>query len=487
VSNSRVLELGLTRGQVTTLVLVELACAAGFALALTYGKTKLAVGVLLVPIQVFVWAFLIREESRMVTAMVVVASLAAFGLLQREHVVFLFVPGSLVLLAIGRYPRFMPGSAWDTVHAPRHVVVPIVSLLTLALLAALNAYHQGWARFGLVRQTVTFVGVLGVTWFLFLLPRTMGQLRGLVLAMTGIVFISCLCLPFMPSATGEGGLLGGKIVRSLFGSINMNCYGSVIAAATAIALSLMLDPGTEGGKRITLGAMLVILVAALVITKSRGAWLGMGLAYLYILFRKRSFSLVLGTAVLAVLLLSLDFFSRIIAVRTMETSLRDPSLLGRLMLWSYALKVARHNWLVGVGWDAFRYVKYVYGFPGPHTSGIRYHTHNIFLEFLTGLGLPGLVSFLWFCLGTILGLDRVARTRSGKSSNSHLALGLNAALVAFLGHNLVDYVVWHYGTFLFFGAVLGLSLAVGRIARTCDHSPPAGPIRRGLARPPQLQ
>jgi O-antigen ligase len=300
--------------------------------------------------------------------------------------------------------------------------------------------------------------------------------------MTAVVVLSCLCLPFMSAPTGEGGILGGKIVRSLFGPINMNCYGSVIAASAAIALSLVLDPGTEGRKRIALGGVFVVLVATLVVTKSRGAWLGMGLAYLYILFRRRSLKLAVATAVLAFLLLSLDFFARIIAVRTMETSFRDPSLLGRFMLWSYALKVARHNWLLGVGWDAFRYVKYIYGFPGSPASGIRYHTHNLFLEFLTGLGVPGLVSFLWFCLGTLLGLDRVARNRSCSPSTLHLALGLNAGLVAFLGHNLVDSVMWHYGTFLFFGAIVGLSLALGRIAGACDPRPSLRPIQTGYAR-----
>jgi len=192
----------------------------------------------------------------------------------------------------------------------------------------------------------------------------------------------------------------------------------------------------------------------------------MGLAYLYILFRRRSFSLVLGTAILAFLLLSLDFFSRIIAVRTMETSLRDPSLLGRLVLWSYAWKVGRENWLLGVGWHNFGYVKYFYGFPGAPADGIRYHAHNAFLEFFTGLGVPGLVAFVWLSTRSILGLDRLARSGSGRSAGdmSVTALSLNAGIVAFLSHNLVDTTVWHYGTFLFLGVLLGLALSAERLS-----------------------
>jgi O-antigen ligase len=472
--------LGLGRRQIVALVLVELACAIGFACALVHGRTLLAVSVLLVPLQVFIWALLIRRESWMVMAIVVVASLAAFGLLQREYVVFVFFPSFLILLAVGRYPRFIPGWADETVHAPRHIVVPIVALLTLALLAALNAYHHGWARLGLVRQTVTFLGVLGTTWFLFLVPRTIRQLRSLVLTITAIVVLSCLCLPFMQTSTGEGGIFGGKIVLSLFGAINMNCYSSVITTAAAVVLGLVLDPGAEGRKRIALGMVFVVLVAALVTTKSRGAWLGMGLAYLYILFRRRSLKLAVATAVLAFLLLSMDFFARIVAVRTMETSLRDPSLLGRFILWSSALKVARHNWLLGVGWDNFRYVKHFYGFPGALSSHLRFHSHNLFLELLTGLGIFGLGSYIWLCLGTLLGLDRVARSRSCEPGISHLALGLNAGIVAFLAHGLVDAVEWHYGTFLFFGAVLGLALAVSKVARACDPGPLLGPIQTGI-------
>ncbi len=76
--------------------------------------------------------------------------------------------------------------------------------------------------------------------------------------------------------------------------------------------------------RVILGVVIFILLAMLVLTKSRGAWLGFGLALLYVLIVSRSFKLIL---VLAVVLFVLSFWElarQLVFTRFSETTLFRP-------------------------------------------------------------------------------------------------------------------------------------------------------------------
>jgi O-antigen ligase len=144
-------------------------------------------------------------------------------------------------------------------------------------------------------------------------------------------------------------------------------------------------------------------------------------------------------------------------------------LTGRYLLWFYGWKVARANWLLGVGMDYFRAIKHSYGFPGRlEYYWLRYHTHNLFLEVLANLGLVGLSCFLWMLVGAFRSIlarqVRVCREARG------VALGISAALIAYVVHGLWDVVIWQYGALVLLAILIGLAVSVRRIARSGQSS-----------------
>jgi O-antigen ligase len=148
--------------------------------------------------------------------------------------------------------------------------------------------------------------------------------------------------------------------------------------------------------------------------------------------------------------------------RAGETSEGDASFIGRVVLWAYAWMIFKANWLIGVGFDNFRYVKHFYGYPGQISMEMPFHAHNIFLETLVDLGIVGFIGFCWLSVRTLFRLDRLVRAKS--PDRWTLALGLGAALVTYGAHGLFDNVLWHYGALTLFGVLLGLGIRVSRLS-----------------------
>jgi len=209
---------------------------------------------------------------------------------------------------------------------------------------------------------------------------------------------------------------------------------------------------------------MIVLVSTLVITRSRGAWLGFGAAVMYALIRVRSGWLWTIVVLAILLLLGIGQLRDILLSRASDTSEGDPSFLGRVALWFYAWMVFKANWLLGVGFDNFRYVKHFYGYPGEVSWIVRFHAHNVFLEMLVDLGVLGFVGFCWLYIRTVLRLDRIVRAKD--PSRWAPALGLGAALVAYAAHGMVDNVSWHYGMLTLLGGLLGLSIMIARLGPT---------------------
>ncbi|MFH1182668.1 MAG: O-antigen ligase family protein [Candidatus Moraniibacteriota bacterium] len=79
------------------------------------------------------------------------------------------------------------------------------------------------------------------------------------------------------------------------------------------------------------------------------------------------------------------------------------SLHSRLMIWQSALAISRDHWLFGIGAGNFQqaYLDYQSRFPEPYIEWAVPQPHNIFLAFLTQLGIVGLVSFIFILILTL--------------------------------------------------------------------------------------
>lgn len=312
------------------------------------------------------------------------------------------------------------------------------------------------------------------------------QRRNAVIAMVllaGLVQAGIGIWQFAFRHTGpEEFLILGRFYRA-YGSFEQpNPFAGFMGLLVPLALGLALGTTDEG--RRTRGRWLlsfvlyllafVILGAALIMSWSRGAWLG-SLAALAVMVvfapRRRLIGLMLLLTVIALgglawgagllpesLVARLSGFSeyaQVYDVRGVDITEANFAVLDRLAHWGAAVDMLRdHPWLgVGLGNYAPVYPAYA-RLNWPNALG---HAHNIYLNFAAETGLIGLAAYLLFWAAVIaLTLRNLGRTQGLERG---LMLGLLGAWVHLSVHNLVDNLYVN-GVYLHIGALLGLLTAI---------------------------
>jgi len=300
---------------------------------------------------------------------------------------------------------------------------------------------------------------MAMAYFFATVPRSLEEVRTILYVVVAAGTFVAVCAPLLPgSSRALGPTLGGKTVATPFGDANLNVIGYALGAPAAVALGLTV--GTERAQtRFWFGAASVICALGLVLTKSRGAWLGFSAAFLYVMVRRRSLTLVVTASSVGLAVFLSDLLRALLISRASATTASDPSLLGRYLLWDYAWRIGRENWLLGVGMENFRYVKHLYGFPERLSETIKYNTHNIFLEVFVDLGVVGLAAFSWLLLSSFSKASRATDVPKARD----LGLGLSAGLVAYVAHGLVDCVLFRQSVFALLGLLVGLSICTSRL------------------------
>jgi len=130
-----------------------------------------------------------------------------------------------------------------------------------------------------------------------------------------------------------------------------------------------------------------------------------------------------------------------------------PWVVGRMYLWSAALRMIRVHPLLGVGPDNFRHF---YGAElGLETWDERVQANNLYLEILADMGVLGLAAFVWVIARPLAATVRLFRSPAAAPA-AYLRLGAGLALMAFLGHGLADSFLAFTPTALLFWILLGL-------------------------------
>lgn len=142
---------------------------------------------------------------------------------------------------------------------------------------------------------------------------------------------------------------------------------------------------------------LLILSAALYLTFSYAAWLGLAIALLGLFFKKEEFKISkwsIGLMMVAILVIFLQF-----GTSKMNSLLQfndRSSMSSRLMIWRSAGKMIADNLIVGIGPGNFqaKYLEYQLYYP-PYLEWAVPQPHNIFLAFWLQAGILGLIGFVW--------------------------------------------------------------------------------------------
>ncbi len=226
---------------------------------------------------------------------------------------------------------------------------------------------------------------------------------------------------------------------------------------------------SKAGFWLTVGqAMLLTLTAGtLLLTQSRGAWVGMLVATLaFLAWHTRATRVLAAILALGIALTAWTLGpARLI---NLAISQSGPGMAGnvsgRVELWSRALYGIQDFPFTGMGMNTFRKVMPVL-YPAFLTSPDFdvAHAHNHLLQAALDLGLPGLVAYatIWIVVGALL--VKVYRL-SVEPSDRTIAGGLGAGLIAHFVFSMTDAIPLGAKVGVLFWLTLSLAVSLHQVA-----------------------
>jgi putative inorganic carbon (HCO3(-)) transporter len=250
----------------------------------------------------------------------------------------------------------------------------------------------------------------------------------------------------------ESSLAGTTRVYSYLG--NPNLLAAYLLPAAFLSAAAFFTWKHWGAKALAL-TMFVVNSACLILTFSRGGWIGYvvaGFAMLVLLVHWFSIYLPRAWRIWALpILLGVSAAVVIVAVTTVDpiqervasifAGREDSSNNFRLNVWAAVQEMIADRPILGIGPgnDAFNQV-----YPRYQRAGYTaLSAYSIFLEILVETGVVGMTCFLWLLLVTLnQGWQRIQQLRQMGNRDGFWLIAAIAILMGMLSHGLVD-TVWY--------------------------------------------
>ncbi len=307
----------------------------------------------------------------------------------------------------------------------------------------------------------------------------------------GVMFLAALAeaaigiYQFVFGIGPEGFGLFGRFMRAYGTFEQPNPFAGYLGLIIPAALGTALTLAAFRGRRIDrpgrlwelampglAAGTLVALLAALLMSWSRGAWLGVGAALLVtvVVQSRRAFVVSVVTAFLLVFVLLLssinvipeaiaerfsgigDYFG-VFDVRGVKVDDANYAIVERMAHWQAAIEMFVDHPALGVGLGNYAVVYPVYALP--RWSDPLGHAHNYYLNVAAEAGLIGLTAYLFLWGAALWQGWRAVRTLHGASRS--LAAGLLGMIVALSIHNAFDNLFVH-------GMAVQVGIGLGMVA-----------------------
>ncbi len=442
----------------------------------------LAIGIALLPLT---WAVVLVMGAAVVLATLVRPQLGVllvvlaipFGSLRQMRIGAMNIGATefLVALVIVAWLMRMIATRQIAVRWPPLALPLVIFLLVLCVssLESISLQHS-------IKELLKWVEVLVL--YTLVSNEVSGRWRGvLVYTLLGAGALAALqgIYQFLFQVGPEEFVLFGRFMRAYGTFEQPNPYGGYLGLTLPLAAGLVFAWIVPMGRRISAkwlvwaGGTGALMAAALVMSWSRGAWLGFGaaLGVMIIAVVARSGRAAVLGMVLAVLLVYLllaggmsvlpqsliqrfaDFapYLGVADVRGIEVTDANFAVLERMAHWQAALGMwADHPWLgVGTGNYEVAYAQYAL----PQWSLPLGHAHNYYLNIGAEAGLIGLLAYLALWGAALMFCWRAARRRWNWSWG--VALGAVGVVVHLNVHNFFDNLFVH-AMYLQVAIILGL-------------------------------
>ncbi|MGI5911228.1 MAG: O-antigen ligase family protein [Syntrophomonadaceae bacterium] len=237
-----------------------------------------------------------------------------------------------------------------------------------------------------------------------------------------------------------------------------NVLGSFTILNISIAFASFMASKHWFKKRIYLGAA-GISALCLVFTLSRGAWLVFFFAFLLLaLWLDKRILIILLLAVLITPVAVPSVYNRM-AYMLSPQYVASSSEGGRIASWNQALEYWQGKPVTGLGLGRFGGGVAIANFPGS-----AYSVDNYYLKMGTQTGLMGLTAFLYLIFMVV----RKGKRAVAQATDPYLKIlgnGILVALIAILGHNMVENLFEFPLISTYFWFFLGMLLAIPLITK----------------------
>jgi putative inorganic carbon (hco3(-)) transporter len=333
--------------------------------------------------------------------------------------------------------------AWDWKWIRTPLDKPFIALAVLCLLSSVFSLHRVtslWSMLLLFDYLTIFYLAIHVF-------RTRAQLRHLVCLIIGVaVFLSLFGLlkysgsnPF-PWWDYPDLDQSQNILWSTFG--NRNHLAGYMEMAIPLAVGFFLT-GLSGAKRFLLACLIFLLLMTLLLTLSRGGWLGaiIGLSFLSLClfldsrFKQKKVLATLIAGIFAVLIIVLSSTPVVERILTLTERDSETNFNSRIVVWGGVMDMIAEYPLTGTGPGTFSFAFTKYQPPGLDKHYAR--AHNDYLHFTAEAGLPFLFIAAWMVIAFYRKGFRKLKNPSRLVRG--ISLGAMAGITAILVHSLGDF------------------------------------------------
>ena len=237
---------------------------------------------------------------------------------------------------------------------------------------------------------------------------------------------------------------------------NPNMLGQYLILAIPLGGAGLLSAKTWGGRLFYL-VCCGIMAVCMLMTLSRGAWLGLLFAgFIFVLFLQPRLLLLTPIALVALYFVLPDaIITRFASIGNLE----DQSTSYRVYIWLATLDMLKDYWLCGIGPGeaAFNMVYPKYSYSGI----VAPHSHNLFLQIVCDAGIVALVVFLLMLIAFARELCGAFCREKDWYSKTHQAAILGG-VVGFMAQAMTDYSFYNYRVMFLFWTFLALGTLVAR-------------------------
>lgn len=242
---------------------------------------------------------------------------------------------------------------------------------------------------------------------------------------------------------------------------NPNVLGEYLLLVLPVAAVFFLYFKPRNVAKWVYAAVFLLLALCLVLTQSRGCWIGfmLSVALFITFYNGRWWGILPVLLVLLPFIVPQSIVERVMSIGNME----DSSTSYRVFIWMGTLGMLRHYWLGGVGMGEVAFNK-VYPFYS-YNAIIAPHSHNLYLQLLVEAGICGLIVFIVIMFIFFKRMSSVYLPLKKKSLDSMLSLGMMSGVAGFLVQSMFDYTFYNYRVMAMFFMFMAFGTALWYFTR----------------------